>query len=125
VKVLIGINEVLKTFEGEAVQDGDPAKGPTKPLTIKRALTNYIINCNLMGTTGIEQAIAYDIGILMQSSKYNDLAITQGQYDLIKRLVDNNKVKEESFYSCLVNQQLKRLIDNAENVPDKEEKPKK
>lgn len=118
VKTLKGLNENLKTFEGDDLNEITQGGQIVGKLSVKKALISYIVNSHVAGVDRIDQAIAYDIGKLIGESKYNDLPLTQPHYDLLKKLVDNNKIEGRALFNCLINEQLKRLIDSAEKYEE-------
>jgi hypothetical protein len=106
---------VLKDFEGKPIQDEKSIE-----VTLKSVLLNYLQSANLMGAqTDNEKFSAYNAGLAIGSGGAQTV-LEQPQYDVLKKIVDSNKIKsnnqEQEVYRLVVHQQVKKIIDEAETV---------
>ena len=105
----IDISTVLNDFEGKAIKDND------KEVTLKSILLFYISQGNSLNLNAVESATAYEVGVLIGGSQ-GEVLFSQQHYDLLKKLADNPKTSQGPLAALLITQQVKRLIDGAENV---------
>ncbi len=109
---------VLKDFEGNPLTDQNK-----KEVTLKAVLLNYLQNCHAMGVTSENEKLSAYLAGLAIGSGGASTQLEQAQYDIIKKLVDGNKIKmgnsEEQLYGIVVQQQVKQILDQAENVKEK------
>lgn len=128
-KKRINLDQVFKTFEGEDIIEtpevkdakGVVTKEVTK-FTLKKMLLSYVRASQGMETKPEEQTLMYEIGIKIGGAE-GLIDLKQSEYDLIKKLVDNGKVKDRDgqmvdFWDLEKAQQLKLIIDGAQNAPE-------
>ncbi|GAC1503087.1 MAG: hypothetical protein NVS1B10_08110 [Candidatus Saccharimonadales bacterium] len=117
-KRTLNVNQVLKNFIGENIQ----VEGTEKDLTLKDALLSYLRVAHMMGIGQQEEGIAYSLGFIIGPSS-GDVELSTDQYDLLKKICDNGKVKspngtEQSVWSLEVKGQAKALVDAASPKED-------
>jgi hypothetical protein len=112
---ILNISTVLKGF------DGDPLLGEDKePLDLKTVLLVYVMNAHRIGLQGKEEnARAYEAGLIL-GSKEGKQTFTDHQLDVIKKLVETNKIdagqSKVPLYGVVVTEQVLDLLKSAENV---------
>lgn len=110
----LNISVILKDFKGKEIETPDKQK-----LTLKDVVLQYLELAHTMECK--DKTAAYTAGLLVGIAS-ESVVLDQRQYDVIKGLVDSNKVKnpqtkeESDVYGIVVNQQVKDLIDKAEEV---------
>jgi len=117
----LDINQILKTFDGKPMREGMGEKAPK--LTLKRVLLIYLQSAGKMNLNPDEETTAYETGIVIGASE-GKTTLTTRQYDLIKKLADYGKIKnqsgqEDEIFGIEVRMQIKEIVDKAETI-DKE-----
>lgn len=89
-------------------------------LTLKIILLRYLELAHNMGLK--DKTSAYCAGLAIGTGGEN-CQLEQVQYDAIKFLVDKNEVKDNTgkqveVFNIVINQQVKKLVDEAEEVKD-------
>lgn len=113
-------NIVLKDFEGNPITTSE-GEGD-KELRVKDVLLRYLNQANIMGVTSDQDKLsAYAAGLAVATGGDNIL-LEQEQYDIVKRLVDSNKIRsqgqEQEIYNLVVQMQVKKIVDDAETIAD-------
>lgn len=127
-KKRINLDRVFKSFEGEDIIEtpevkdakGTVTKEATK-FTLKKMLLSYVRASQGMDTKPEEQTLMYEIGVKIGTTE-GLIDLKQNEYDLIKKLVDNGKITDRQgqkldLWDLEKSQQLKGIIDSAENAP--------
>lgn len=115
----LNVNLELKNFRGEVIKDKENGN---QPITVKDVLLKYLELAHRMGCQN--KTAAYCAGLAIGTGGERCL-LEQVQYDVIKDLVDRNEFEEpmgkkkEPLYGIVVQQQVKKIIDEAETVKDK------
>ena len=123
----LDLGTVLVEYDGKPVQDLSAQKEgegeiQSKDLLLRDAILGYLRRADRMGLNEREQNIAYELGFIV-AGQTGKMILTTEQYDAVKKLADNGKVKlpngqEEYLYPFVVRVQTKRLIDGARNVEE-------
>ena len=123
---LLDIRQVLTDFEDKPLkfQETDGQELKDRPdTTLKHIILRLLASANNSSATlsDTDKMNAYDAGVFIGVHQGNDpVELNQQQYDVIKKIVDNGKVKvqnqEIDLLTLIEQQQTKRMIDSAENV---------
>ncbi len=147
---LLDVNQILTDFEGKPLRAVDISFAEVteqlktvdtdkwveliqdlikkdEPVMLKTVLLRYLASANISAAdiSDDEKAIVYSAGNLigMHNSK-EPVELVPKHYDLIKRLVDNGKIKQQGqlidLYALVTSQQAKAMVDAAKNKETKE-----
>lgn len=110
----LNVNTVLMDFEGKPLKDPDDNEQ-----TLKSVLLRYLEIAHNMDVKN--KTSAYCAGLAIGSGGEN-CVLEQEQYDTVKSLVDGNQVKDQTgkkieVFGIVINQQVKKLIDEADEAP--------
>ena len=123
---LLDIRQVLTDFEGKPLkfQEVDGQVLADRPdTTLKHVLLRALASANNSSAnlTDAEKMNVYDAGKFIGIHQGSDpVELNQQQYDVIKKIIDNGKVKvqnqEIDLFTLVEQQQIKQMVDAAENV---------
>lgn len=123
-KRIIDLSIKLKTFDGKSLYSDEKQ---TQEFTLKDGLLGYIRNAPNMGLSDSEQNTAFVLGYLI-GPETGKVELTTDQYDCLKKLADNGKIKtvqnqEVPLYPNLeIKGRIKELVDDAPQIEEKKEK---
>ena len=123
----LDLSQVLKTYEGDVIKESNtPGAKGSDAMTLKRVVLNYLRNAGQMGINDSEQQSAYELGFVIGSGD-KEIIISTSQYDVLKKLADKGKVKNQqgeeiTIYGIEVKYQAKEMIDLAEDVEEDKKK---
>lgn len=128
----LDVSTVLLDFDQETpltIQERDA----TRPLRLKDVLLTYLRQAQDMNLSPPEETTAFDVGVLVATSKNGVVELEQHQYDLVKKICDNGRVimgggHMRSLFNVPAKDGAKRLVDaatapkqkNAPEVPSTE-----
>lgn len=118
-KKILKLDTVLTDFNDTPLQHEDQSA-----LTLRKALLQYLGLAHLMGVSGVEELSLYFIGRKIGKAPVDGTVTLDIQdYNLLKKLVDTGKVtvngQPQSIFKLVAAQQLRVLLDEAENDKDK------
>ena len=87
---VIDLSQEIRAFNGNVIQFLEDASTKPEPLTLGRALIQYIQHAHFMGVeSATELGLAYDVG--MKLNHNGTIRMSQDEYDLVKKLVDGGE----------------------------------
>ncbi len=119
----IDVGQDLVQFNGEPLQR---SLEDTKALMLKDVLLTYLNSAHRMGLNGPQESQAYSLGVKIAGEK-GKMLFDQEEYDLLKSICDRcGKINLEngqvsSLYGIVVTQQVKQIVDEAENWKEEKE----
>lgn len=118
----INVSQNFINYDGSKIIEVWEQDTTAREITLKDVLIRYILTSGRMGLTDQDQVVIHTLGFLI--GKENGVIIlTTEQYDALKRMVDNGKVKsaqggEEAVFGNIIKLQAKDMVDTAENVTE-------
>ena len=114
----LDLSQVIKTFEGKPFREGDEKSAE---MTLKRVILTYLRSANQMGINPDEEITAYETGIKIASCE-KECELSSKEYDLVKKLADNAKIKqqgqEQDIFGVEIKVQVKKMVDEAEMIKE-------
>jgi len=124
---ILDLSQKIVNFEGESIPRSSTNKDDT---LLKHVLLTYIRSANSMGIKEHERTIIFELGSRISNTK-GKIELSQGEYDSLKRLADDGKTegstqqKGQYIFSIEISEQVKKMINAAEDVLDGKDETEK
>lgn len=112
----LDVTQKFENFEGKEFEENG------SPVLLKTIVLSYLRQSDRMGLTDAEQSTAYEAGLAISHGE-NPVVLTSAQYNVIKKLADNGKMKdgsgaESNMFPMEVRFGAREMIDSAPMVEE-------
>lgn len=118
----IVLDTKLYNWEGQPIYKDSES---SEQATVRDILLRYLRNENLMSLSESERDRVYELGVKIGANKV-EIVLESRAYDTLKKIAEG-KIKsqrgsgsEDYLYASEIRDQVRMLVDNAENVEEAE-----